>query len=92
MCYNSLMYIFDSADVERPLTFQNKTTKKVLECSHGFYQENGSQLCIPSCYTFTEYEESLSIAIDVMLGVTVFVGFLSAIAVIVISCLRHRRM
>ena len=84
--------IFGTVDVKHPLRLQNKTTAKILECSRGFYQENGSQICIPSCYSWTAYGKTLSISVDVMLGVTAFIGLLSAIAVLVISGLRHHRM
>ena len=70
----------------------NGTTVAVLECSEGFYQENGSSVCSPSCYTLLQYNKALSIFLDVVAFTTAFIAFVAGAAVIIISCLLHKRM
>ena len=72
--------------------YSNKTEVEVLECTKGFYQENISSVCQPSCYTWIEYSEGLSIFSDVVVFISAFMGFVAAIAVIILSCLRHKKM
>ena len=77
---------------EDPPFFPNETIMEVLECSEGFYQENGSSICTPSCYTWRQFSKTVSILQDVIIFVSAFIGFVAAVAVIVISCLLHKRM
>ena len=64
-----------------------------LECSDGFYRENGSQICIPSCYSFRLYGKKLAITVDVIVCLFIIVigGIVSA-AIQIISCLKPKRM
>jgi len=71
---------------------EDTVTEKTLECTQGFYRENGSSMCIPSCHMWTELEPTVSIAIDVIVCFAALTGFLSAIAVLVISIVRRKRM
>ena len=72
---------------------EDSATVKTLECTQGFYQENGSSVCVPSCHAWTEHEgTTISAAIDITVFVTALIDFFAAIAVIVISIIRHKRM
>ena len=77
---------------EKIQSFLNGTSVAVLDCSDGFCQENGSSICIPSCYTWTQFSKGLSIFRDVVSFTFAFLGFVVAAAIIVISCLVHKRM
>ena len=70
----------------------NQTIVAVLECSEGFYREKSSILCTPSCYTWLQYRKGLSTFLDVVLIIAALVGVISAVAVIVISFMRRKRM
>jgi len=78
--------------VEYLSNIQDTATVKTFECSQGFYQENGSSVCIPSCYTWTQYEPIVSTAIDVIVLLSVLVGFFAAITVMILSIIRRKRM
>ena len=67
-------------------------TDKPLDCREGFYREEPGGNCLPSCYTWLQNPKAVSITIDVVLFITAFVGFWAAVAVIVISLLRRKRM
>ena len=68
------------------------TTVEVLKCSEGFYRENNSIACQPSCHAWKLYKREVSIFIDVVVFISAVIGFLAAVAVISISCLVHKRM
>ena len=70
----------------------NATALEVLECSKGFYRDNGSSACIPNCHTWKEYSDQLSLFMDVMVLIAAVIGFLASVAVLVISCLTHKRV
>ena len=78
--------------VESLPSSEDSAAVKTLECTQGFYRENGSSVCIPSCHAWTEYEPTISIVIDVILFMAALVGFLAAVAVLVISVVRRKRM
>ena len=71
---------------------EDSATVKTLECTQGFYRENESSACIPSCHNWTEYESTATIAIDVIVFIAALIGFLAAVAVLVISVVRRKRM
>jgi len=71
---------------------QDTVTLKTLNCTRGFYQENGSSVCIPSCHIWTENKPAASKAIDVILLFSHLVGFVTTIAVLIISVVKRKRM
>ena len=85
----SFLFYFSGAET---YTNKNETEVAILQCSKGFYQDNSSNVCIPSCYTLVQFSENISIFFDVMIFLSAFIGFLAAMAVIIISCLAHKRM
>lgn len=68
------------------------STSTQLPCSEGFYREDPSSICVPSCFSWLQYSKAVSISIDVMVFLTAFLGFGAAVAVIVVSFLRRKRM
>ena len=85
--YFSIFYF-----AENQPSLLNETTVAVLECTEGFYQENSSNICTPSCYTWKQHNKVLSIFLDMMSLTSSLIAFLAAAAVIIISCLVHKRM
>ena len=73
-------------------SFLNGTTVTVLECSERFYQENGSSVCTPSCYAWTQYSKGLTLFFDAVSIIFTLTALLGALAVIIISCLVYKRM
>ena len=71
---------------------RNATTIAVRECSEGFYRENGSSICIPSCHTWLQHNRGLSIFLDVVIFIFIFIGFLTSAVVIVLSYFVRKRM
>ena len=72
---------------------QNETTVAVMECSEDFYRENGSSICVPSCYTWTQYSSKLlSNILDVILFTSTFLGFVAGVAVILLSFHQYKRV
>ena len=71
---------------------RNATTIAVQECSEGFYRENGSSICIPSCHTWLQYSRGLSISYDVVVFISAFIGYLISTVIIVLSYLVRKRM
>jgi len=67
-------------------------TVKTLECTQGFYLENGSSVCIPSCHKWTQYEPNLSTALDVIVLLCALVGLIAAIVALVLSVISRKRM
>ncbi len=64
----------------------------LLECSEFFFRENGSQVCVPNCYTWSQYGRKPAMFID---GVVIFmavIGSTAAVIILVISCLKPKRM
>ena len=65
----------------------------VRNCSNGFYHENNSTICVPDCYTWTQYSSrSVSISVDVITFISSFVGFMASITMIVISLFKRKIM
>ena len=70
----------------------NATSAVPFECSDGFYRENGSQICTPSCYSWHQYEKELSLSFDVSVCLITIVGTIAGTAILIIACLRPKRM
>ena len=61
-----------------------------LKCHDQFYCENN--FCKPRCDKFEEHSHTYTVTADVLLILSSIVGTFSGLAVLVISCLRHKRM
>ena len=62
-------------------------------CSDGFYIINESSiLCVPECSTWMEFPSSQSTAIDIVYITSGIVYLVSGIAVVVLSCIKHKTM
>ncbi len=64
----------------------------LLECSEDFFRENGSQTCVPSCYSWRQYDKKLSIGIDTAVIFMAVIGGIAAVTILIISCLKSKRM
>ncbi len=71
---------------------QSLPDDSLLECSDSFYRENGSQVCVPSCYSWSQYGRNLSIGIDAVVIFMAVIGGSASITILIISCLKLKRM
>ena len=78
-----------TTDPEKPL---NVTVAEPLQCREGFFRQDPSSFCEPSCHSWLQYPKAESIFIDVVVFLTAFIGFVVAIVVLVISVVRRKRM
>ena len=70
------------------------TTPEPLQCQEDFFREKEKEggACVPSCYTWKEYSEAVTVITDLAIGLTSVIGFIFCLAVIIISCIRFDRM
>ena len=61
-----------------------------IECHDQFYCENN--FCKPRCDSFGEQSDVFVVASDVLVAVSAVIGSIAGSTVLVISCLRHKRM
>ena len=67
-------------------------TKKLLECREDFYREEGSRACFPSCYSWKQSSREATVARDIILLISAIIGVISALAVMIISVIRFKKM
>ena len=65
-----------------------------LQCQEGFscIAVNNASICLPVCGSWEEYPRATVVGIDVVVILSAVIGFVSSIAVLVISCIRWNRM
>ena len=65
-----------------------------LQCQEGFScsAEKNASVCLPVCGSWEQYPHNTVVAIDVVVIISAVIGFVSSIAVLVISCIRWNRM
>ena len=65
-----------------------------LQCQEGFSCSTvgNTSLCLPVCGSWKQYPDGVSLAIDVVIILSASIGFVASIAVLVISCIRWKRM
>lgn len=73
--------VFTTGDIPTP-----------LPCREDFFREEGSESCVPNCYTWREYSPAEVIVTDVVNILANSVGFIAGLAVVVISLIRFKRM
>ncbi len=73
-------------------TQDSQATPSPLVCSDGFYQENGSQICIPSCSEFSQIDPVTVVVIDVLICLIAILGLVAGVVILIISCLDSKRM
>ena len=61
-----------------------------IECHDQFYCENN--FCNPRCDKFEEYSHSYTVATDVLAIVAACIGIVAGLAVLVIFCVRYKKM
>ena len=62
------------------------------ECRDGFYKNDTLCACLPRCDTWEQYPHSTTVASDFFVVLSATVGLIAGIAVLVISCIRWKRM
>lgn len=71
----------------------NMSQESSFQCTEGFYRNNSSGICLPSCYgDWIEYTRATSVAIDVIIITTAFTGFVVAVVTLIISISRREKM
>ena len=68
----------------------NTTTGRV--CNEGFYINENTGLCVPECGVWEEFPHSFIVGADAVLIFSGIVYLLSGVAVLVLSCINHKRM
>ena len=61
-------------------------------CSEGFYCDQSTARCLPLCKEWNEYPRSTEVATDVVVILSACIGVISATVVLVLSCVRWKRM
>lgn len=64
----------------------------LLPCREDFFREEGSEDCVPSCYTWREYSDTEVIVVDVLVLLATVIGLVAGLVVLVISLIRFKRM
>ena len=73
-------------------TSLNTNTSELLDCREDFFREEDSEMCVPNCYTWKAYSQTVTITTDVIVLSSSIVGFISGLFVLVISLIRFKRM
>ena len=84
-------------NIEIPVSVANGSTNSTsisspLMCSEGFVYIEEVHQCHPHCPSWEEHEHGLSIAYNVIVTTSAAVSVLASIAVLVLSCVRYKRM
>ena len=63
-----------------------------ITCSDGFYCGDGFNACIPLCGTWSQYSESVNIAIDFFILLSTCFGMLGGIGVLIVAGIRWKKV
>ena len=63
-----------------------------ITCSDGFYCDDGFNACIPLCGTWSQYSESVNIAIDFFILLSTCFGMLGGIGVLIVAGIRWKKV
>lgn len=64
----------------------------ILPCRKDFLREEGSEVCVPDCYTWREYAESTLVVSDVVVLLSITIGLLSGVVIFGIAIRSSKRM
>ena len=64
----------------------------VNPCREDFFCLEGSGGCVPSCPTWSDSPRSTAMAIDILVILFACIGLMSALGVLVASCVRYKNM
>lgn len=64
----------------------------VLTCQEDFYLDEDLQSCIPSCPGWSQHDEVTRAAIQITIIISSTIGFVVAIAVLILSIIRRNSM
>ena len=63
-----------------------------VKCRDGFYINTTLCACLPRCDTWELYSHTTTVVTDVFTLLSACIGFIAGVAVLVISCIRRKRM
>ena len=63
-----------------------------VKCRDGFYTNTTLCVCLPRCDTWELYSRTITVVTDVFTLLSASIGFIAGVAVLVISCIRRKRM
>ena len=63
-----------------------------LPCQDNFFRPDGSDICVANCHTWSQYTESVVIVTDVFILLAAIIGFIAAVATVIISFIRFKKM
>jgi len=63
-----------------------------VNCQKNFFFSDKMNICVPNCQTWSQYDESTTVALRVTEIASTAVGILLAIVAIVFSIIRYRSM
>ena len=95
--YNfNYLLVSDAATTVPDNSSQNSpvTSPEPLQCREDFFREEEEEggACVPSCHTWKEFSEAVTVISDLVIGLMFAIGFIFSLAVIIISCIRFERM
>ena len=62
----------------------------IIDCHDQFYCEDN--ICKPRCNNFRDHSYEYTVASDVLVAIGFSIGILCGIAILMITCLRYKRM
>jgi len=63
-----------------------------LQCRQDFFVDEAVGVCVPSCYTWTQFSHEETIVHDVVAALAAIFGFLAGLFVVAVSLYRFRKM
>ena len=72
-------------------TAGNESSSSTLECSEGFYTEEGV-VCLPECGKWVAISHDAIIAVDVVVILSAVTYITVAVVVLILCCVHHERM
>lgn len=87
-----MMFVFitDSTDMNTSMLAMRETV--TFECRKDFYREKNSDICVPSCYTWKQDTDVVSVVIDAMNILSATLGLVSTIAIFIFAIFKEKSM
>ena len=61
-------------------------------CNNGFYINESTGLCVPECGVWEEHPHSFIVGTDAAVILSGIIGILGSVTVLVLSCIRYKKM
>ena len=92
LCTLDISLFAENMNITSDSASDNNNRACSLECRDGFYKNDTLCACFPRCDTWEQYPHSTNVASDFFVVLSAAVGLIAGIAVLVISCIRWKRM